>query len=134
MVQHHGLLAFPSGWLKDVFLECTNIQFELHHVADSASAPLCQSPLQQVQYLLQRRRQATAFFASGGYRKITVNMKMSFFFPPAQKPKPQTSSTPNSKQRLFLRHEVSRRTGNFDALGSRCLKGAISFGNVYIKE
>ena len=37
MVQH-GLLAFPSGWLKDVFLECTNIQFELHHVADSASA------------------------------------------------------------------------------------------------
>jgi len=37
MVQH-GLLAFPSGWLKDVFLECTNIKFELHHVADSASA------------------------------------------------------------------------------------------------
>ena len=130
MVQH-GLLAFPSGWLKDVFLECTNIQFELHHVADSASARttwplgevfdsrfwhLCASPpcTGAVSTSTSMEDKPQPFLASGGYRRCHEDV----FFPTSPNPKPQTRlQTPSwtqvsqhwKKQTLFLWHEVSRR-------------------------
>ena len=61
-----------------------------------------QSTLQQVQYLLQRRRQATAFFCLQWIQDYV--MKMSFF-PPAQ-----------------TRHEVSRRIPIHQSRQLRCLK------------